>query len=142
MKKIILSLITFTLLFSSCKKHDYHKVSFGITFLNTPSYGSSNFIEVYATPSYTDKKPNIDNSNIPQTWRYDYMELEKGQLVNFLVRGQLSYHFEMRVYIDDNEVSYREVVVSNTTYYDDHVINSSGINDLANEDTGVIQFTY
>lgn len=136
---IMIVVIGFT--FTSCKKTDYHKITFEVTFLGTPNTGSSNFIEIYATPNYSDKKPSIDRFNIPQVWRYEYMGLEKGQKVQFSVRGQLSYHFEMKVYIDGVEKSYRRVIVSDNSYYDDHVEESYGLN-TATEDMGIIEFTY
>ena len=128
--------------FTSCKKKDYHKVAFEITFLNSPTTGASNFIEVYALPSYSDKKPSIDRFNIPQVWRYEYIGLKKGDKVHFMVRGQLSYYFEMKVYIDDVQKSYRRVIVSDNSYYDDHVEESSGLNDKSDKDMGIIEFTY
>jgi len=140
---IYLILVTLIgLSFTSCKKTEYHKVTFEIIFLQSPASGNSNMIEVYATPNYSDNKPYLNRLNVPQVWRYEYLGLEKGQVVRFLVSGQLSYYYEMRVYIDDVEVSYRKVKVSDNTYYDDHVEESSGLNDKEYEDTGLIEFTY
>lgn len=139
---ILLFSVVVSFSFTSCKKTEYHKVSFEVTFLGGPSNGASNFIDVYVSPYYEDKKPFIDRFKLPTIWRYDYLALEKKQKVCFSVRGQLSYHFEMRVYIDDTEVSYRRVIVSNNSYYSDHVEESYGLNDKADEDTGVIQFIY
>jgi hypothetical protein len=144
MRKLI-NIFIFVLIstfFISCKKQDYHKVSFEITFLGTPNTGSSNFIEVYALPNYSDKKPNIDRFNVPQVWKYEYIGLEKGDKVYFLVRGQLSYYFEMRVFIDGVQKSYRRVIVSDNSYYDDHVEESYGLNDKSDQDTGIIEFIY
>lgn len=137
---LLITIISFS--FTSCKKTDYHKVAFEITFLGTPGTGASNFIEVYALPNYSDRKPFVDRFNIPQVWRYEYIGLEKGQKVHFLVRGQLSYYFEMRVFIDGVQKSYRRVRVSDNSYYDDHVEESYGLNDKENHDTGIIEFTY
>jgi len=141
MKKIIYILIVTLITFTSCKKTAYHKITFEVTFLDTPGTGASNFIQIYATPSYSDKEPSIDRFNIPQVWRYDYVGIKKGQKVQFCVRGQLSYHFEMKVYIDDVEKSYRRVIVSDNSYYDDHVEESHGLN-TATDDMGIIEFTY
>ena len=99
-------------------------------------------IDVQLLPKYSDNPPFINRFNVPQVWRYEYVGLEKKQFVEFIVRAQLSYHFEMRVFIDDVQVSYRKVKVSDTNYYDDHVDESNGLNDKSNEDTGIIQFTY
>ena len=144
MKNFIYSalIVIFGLSFGSCKKKDYHKVTFEVTFLGSPSTGVSNMIDVQLLPKYSDNPPSIDRFNVPQVWRYDYIGLEKGQFVEFVVSAQLSYHFEMRVFIDGVQVSYRKVKVSDTSYYDDHVEDSNGLNDKSNEDTGVIQFTY
>jgi len=142
-KSIFILLITiFSFSFTSCKKTEYHKVVFEITFLGSPGMGSSSFIDVYILPNYSDKKPFIDRFNIPQVWRYEYLGLEKGQKVHFLVRGQLSYYFEMRVFIDGVEKSYRKVRVSDNSYYDDHVEESYGLNDKSTHDTGIIEFIY
>lgn len=142
MKKIIyIFLIVFSLI--SCKKkHEYHKVTYEITFLNSPNKNSSNFIDVSISPEYPEKDAYVDRFNIPQVWRYDYLYLEKGQLVQFLVRGQLSYYFEMRVYLDGVETSYRRVIVSDNSYYSDHVEESRGRNDKVDIDMGIIEFTY
>ena len=144
MKNIIYSIliVIFSFSFTSCKKNDYHKVTFEVIFLQTPASGSSNMIDVYATPSYEDSKPYINRLNLPQVWTYDCLSLQKGDKVHFLIKGQLSYYFEMRVKIDGNEVSYRKVKVSDTNYYEDHVEASSGLNDKEYEDTGLIEFTY
>ena len=144
MKTIIIFLIlTLTVFFTSCKKTEQqHKVTFEITFLNGPSTGNSSYIEVYTLPNYSDKKPYVDRFNLPQVWRYEYIGLKKGDLVHFLVRGQLSYFFEMKVFIDGVEKSYRKVKVSDNSYYDDHVEESRGLNDKSSHDTGIIEFTY
>lgn len=136
---LLISILGFS--FTSCKKTDYHKVMFEITFLQSPSTGNSNFIEVNCNPSYSGNGPTIDRFNIPQVWRYEYLGLEKGQKVSFGVRGQLSYYYEMRVYIDGNEVSYLKVKVSDSNCYDDHIEASSGLN-TSTYDTGLIEFVY
>jgi hypothetical protein len=144
MKKItnIILLSILISVFTSCKKAEYHKIMYEVTFLGKPGVGSSSMIDIYALPNYTDKKPTIDNAKIPQVWRYEYLNLQKGQKIYFAVRGQLSYHFEMRVYIDGVQKSYRRVIVSPYNYYDDHVEESYGLNDSSDEDMGLIEFTY
>lgn len=144
MKNILYSLLILIVGFSftSCKKKDMHKVTFEIVFLQSPSTGSSNLIEITAKPSYSDVKPAVDRLNIPQKWTYDYIGLEKGDKVTFGVRAQLSYYYEMRVYIDGNQVSYMKVKVSDYNYYEDHVEDHSGLNDNTQYDTGLITFTY
>ena len=113
-----------------------------ITFLGSPGTGSSNFIDVAAKPSYQDNKPYIDRFNVPQIWRYEYVGLEKGQKVQFLVYAQLSYHFEMRVFIDGVEKSYRRVKVSDNTYYACEIEESYGLNDESTSNRAVIEFIY
>ena len=143
MKNIIYIILLFLgiFYFTSCKKKDLlHKVSFEIKFLAAPSTGSSNSIEYSTFPS-DGKQPKLDIMNLPQVWRYDYMGLKKGDVIKFGVRGQLSYCYEMRVFIDDSEVSYMRVRVSDDTYYADHVEERSGRNEV-NEDTGYIEFKY
>lgn len=144
MKNFIYSLliVIFGVSFTSCKKDNMHKVTFEIVFLQSPSTGSSNLIEITAKPSYSDVKPAVDRLNIPQKWTYDYIGLKKGDKVTFGVRAQLSYYYEMRVYIDGNQVSYMKVKVSDYNYYEDHVEDHSGLNDNTQYDTGLITFTY
>lgn len=144
MKNLIIFLSLTLFIFSSCKKekHEYHKVTFETTFLGKPGKGSSNFIEIDCLPNYIEKKPTIDRFKIPQVWRYEYWALEKGQTVRFQVSGQLSYHFEMRVYIDGVQVSYAKVRVSDYSYYASSIEESSGLNDKLSEDMGLIQFVY
>jgi hypothetical protein len=127
---------------TSCKKEPLrHKITYEVTFLNKPSAGFSNFIDISALPS-DGQKPGVDRMNLPKIWRYEYYGLTSGEKVVFSVNGQLSYYFEMRLLIDDNEVSYIKAAVSDNTYYADHVIERRGINDYANEDKAIIGFTY
>lgn len=141
MKKFIILTLVVLVTFTSCKKVEYHKVMFEVTFLNTPGMGSSNIIDIYALPNYSDKKPSIDKAKIPQIWRYEYLNLKRGDKIFFSVRAQLSYHFEMRVFIDGVQKSYSRVIVSPYTYYDDHVEESYGLNE-STDDMGLIEFTY
>ena len=144
MKKLIyiLFVIIFSFSFSSCKKTEYHKVMFEITFLGSPNTGSSNFIDIGVVPNYPNTKPFVDRFNVPQVWRYEYLGLEKGQKVYFSVYAQLSYYFEMRVYIDGVEKSYRRVKVSDNTYYACQIEESYGLNDKSTSNRAVIEFTY
>jgi hypothetical protein len=48
----------------------------------------------------------------------------------------------MRVFIDGVQKSYRRVIVSDNSYYDDHVEESYGLNDKESHDTGIIEFIY
>jgi len=142
MKKILYIFLIVVFSFFSCKKekHEYHKITFEVTFLNNPSNGSSNFIDITCSPRYVEKIPTIDRFNIPKIWRYEYLYLEKGQKVYFYVAGQLSYYFELRVYIDGVETSYARIKVDDYTYYASWVEESRGLNDKPNE--SVIEFIY
>lgn len=142
MKKILYIFLIVLLGFTSCKKekHEYHKITFEITFLDEPKKGSSNFIDITCSPRYVEKPPTIDRFNIPKIWRYDYLDLEKGQKVYFYVAGQLSYHFEMKIYLDGVETSYSKIKVDDYSYYVSWVEESRGRNDKPNE--SVIEFTY
>lgn len=139
--KIILILVI-TSSFFSCKKEELkHKVTFEVKFLDTPNKGSSNFIEIYTKPTDVNQT-SVDRFNVPKVWRYEYIGLVKGDKVELSVNGQLSYYFEMRVFIDDKEVSYMKVKVSDTVYYGCTVLERSGLNDLSNENVGYISFKY
>lgn len=152
MKQFTYLLIFFVVTFSSCKKEDqtiYHQLVYEITFLDAPQTGSSNFIDATIKPvHYKDIKftngagsPPINRFNLPKIWRYEFDSLKAGQQIMFAVNAQLSYHFQMKVYIDGVEKSYREVIVSDYNYYDDHVLETRGLNDVT-DDVAVIKFTY
>jgi len=141
--KIIIGLVLVGFFFVSCKKTDYHKVTFEVTFLESPSTGASNFIDILVTPKGENVTP-INRFDIPKVWRYEHVGLEKGDLVQMVVSPQLSYHFEMRVYIDDKQVSYRRIKTSDFTYYSVHVEESYGRNEgyLATQESSSITFKY
>lgn len=142
MKKILFLLFVLFGFLSCNKKENYHKISYEIKMLQIPSNGSSNFIDVVAKPCEGDKVPGIDRGNVPKIWKYDYFGLKSGDKVMFSVEGQLSYRYEMRIYIDDVEVSYLKVKTSDYSYYTCFVEERNGINDWKNSDLGFIEFTY
>lgn len=137
----ILLLTVFVTVFTSCKKNvDYHKISYEIEFLNgSITSGHSNFINVSTIPC--DESMKIDRMNIPKSIRSDYYGLKKGDKVHFAVDAQTSYWFIMRVYLDDVEVSEREVKIGISSYYVPDYYNQTGRNDYQG-DHSIIEFTY
>ena len=91
-------------------------------------------------PSYTGEynssssNPSI-NYEIAKTghWDYEYLELKEDDKVSFSLWTADGYYFEMRVFIDDTQVSYKKM-------YGTQVIEQSGWND-GTTDT-YIEFTY
>ena len=142
MKKILI-LIFILFGFLSCKKFEKpHKITYEIKMLQIPITGSSNFIEVMAEPCDEGGVPGIDRFNVPKIWKYDYFGLKSGDKVMFSVDAQLSYRFEMRIYIDDIEVSYLKVKTSDNSYYTYFVEERNGLNDWKNSNLGFIEFVY
>lgn len=141
MKKFIIYILILT--FFACKKEPQlpqHKVGFVLKFIQGPGAGSSNFIQVWMKPNNGDA-PHIDRFNIPRSVKYEYSPVLQGEKVTFQVQGQLSYWYEMFVYIDDVEVSYMRARVSDYNYYADHVEERRGLNDYANIDHSIIEFS-
>lgn len=140
----ILFLITlFT--FTSCEKEPtYHKVRFELTFLEEPSNGNSNMIDVNCVPHYSDEDPTIVASNIQPgyVWSYEYWEVVDGDKITFIVNPQLSYRFEMRVYVDGELISYRKIVTSDNNYYETIVEDEWGLNNEADVEYSIISFYY
>jgi len=143
MKKLFYLIIFFLLVISfSCKKEPKkHKLTYEVNFFQTPSVGHSNFIDITSMP-LDGAKPPIDRFNIPKTWRYECYNLIQGDKIVFAVNGQLSYFFEMHLYIDDKEVSYLKAKVSDGSYYALKVLEVRGLNDYANEGVSMIGFVY
>lgn len=155
MTKYILILITLvTLTLTSCrKKVSYHKIKYQVTFLEIPDWFNSNHIEVYAKPSYIGDyngdvneygNPIAPYINYNQTkdglWEYEYWQLQDGDKVTFYLLAQLDYHYEIRIFIDDVEVSYMRVMISGTDYYDIIELEQNGLDDKLGD--GFIEFTY
>jgi len=143
---LVLSFLTvFTV---SCKKEPkYHKIKYQITFLELPSFGSSNYLEVQATPAYQNEY-NYDTDapyiTYDQTkdglWEYEYWELQDGDEVYFFLWAQLDYHFELRIFIDDVEVSYKRIKISDSNYFSALEIEDEGWDDSPGDQS--IDFTY
>ena len=135
--KILLISLT-VLIFTSCSKEPKnHKIRYDITFSQTPDFGFTNFIELGATPSYSEHhttKPAI-SYEIAKTghWDYEYLELKEDDKVSFSLWTADGYYFEMRIYIDDTQVSYKKM-------YGTRIIEQSGWG-TGTTDT-YIEFTY
>ncbi len=133
------------LTFSSCQKEPtYHKVKFELVFSEEPSNGNSNFIEVSCSPKYTDEPPVIARSIIEPgyVWTYEFWEVKDGDQIMFVVSPQLSYRFEMRVYIDDVLISTRKIVTSDTQYYATITESQTGLNNSEDKNYPIIDFIY
>lgn len=143
-KYFVLSVFSI-LFFTSCEKEpNLHKVRFELTFLEEPSNGNSNMIDVNCVPHYSDEDPTIVASNIQPgyVWSYEYWELVDGDKITFIVNPQLSYRFEMRVYVDDELISYRKIVTSDFNYYETIVEEEFGLNNEASTEYSIISFYY
>ena len=148
MKKL-LKYISFVLIgvisLTSCSKEPTkHNLKFEIRFTEEPNNGNSNAIDVSCSPNYSDDKPVIAKSIIKPgyVWTYQYNELVDGDEVLFVVNSQLSYRFEMKVYIDGTVVSTRNIVTSDNTYYATVTESQTGINNSQNENYPIIDFYY
>ena len=143
-KILFLSLIVF--MFTSCKKEPkMHKIKYEITFIQTPDYGYTNWMELGVTPAYygdynyDPQNPSI-NYDIAKTghWDYEYWELKDGDKVSFTLWTAPGYYYEMRIYIDGTEVSYKKLYSDGSGTTD--IEAESGWND-STTDT-YIEFTY
>ena len=148
MKKILYLLLTLLIITSCTKKEDveYHKIKYEVIFSEIPRVGESNNIDLIAQPSYSNT--NEDRTLAPWLsftdakvgyWSYEYWELKESDEIYFDIYAQLHYCFEMRIYIDDNEVSYKKVKISDYDYYDYFIIEEFG---LGNTDGPTISFVY
>jgi hypothetical protein len=72
-------------------------------------------------------------------WDYEYWDLQDGDEIMFYMWAQLGYLYEMRLYIDDVEVSYKKIKISDSDYFAYTVLDESGI-DIDGDDN--IQFIY
>ena len=152
MKKTLLVLLIS--IFISCKKEKtLHKIKYQITFLEIPDWFNSNYIEVKASPVYQGEYNNSVNENgVPigpyinynQTkdglWEYEYWELKDGDEVYFDLWAQLYYHYEVRIYIDNIEVSYKRVKISDSNYFEVLDLETKGMDNTPNNAN--IEFTF
>ena len=145
----IILVLTLVITFTGCKKHktNFHKLKYEIEFYNSPPFGASNSLDVLCNPQYSDDEnpPASINKNYVSPgykWDYEYWQLIDGKEIKFIVNPQLHYHFTMRVYIDGELVSEREIQTSTMTYYSTNTIYMSGLNDDSGINYSVIRFTY
>jgi hypothetical protein len=136
---ILITLISFPTI--SCKKQpNLHKIKYELDFHQVPNYGYTNFLELGATPcyqgeyNYSQEWPAIDYDIAKSGhWDYEYWELKDGDLVTFSLWAANDYYYDMRIYIDGEEVSYKKM-------YGTQVIEQSGIDDATSDIQ--ITFTY
>jgi hypothetical protein len=121
--------MTIICLFFSCKKKTYHKIRFELKILQQSKYGSATPISLSILPRYENEPPTL-NSRLPETWKYEYLGLKDGDKIYFSVDIPLSTFYEKWVYIDNKEVAYKRIKVSDSNYYQNTVIESRGLNDL------------
>lgn len=127
----------------SCKKDVVlHKITFEVNFLKKPFYVYSNGFEIRVNPSDEQVPPALDMSTNPRKWQYEFNGLREGDKVSFEAKGQLYYHYEMRVYIDEQEVSYLRALSSESNYYQGTVEERRGIQQQKSESEPVIEFIY
>ncbi len=140
--------ILFSLTLTSCKKKvNDHKIKFEVEFIEDCQQGYSDMIDVICKPSYNEVPSDIPhiNKDYIETgfiWKYEYWQLHNGDKVIFNVMPQQGYHFIMRVYIDGNLISYREITTGYGGYYGTTTVDIWGVNNKSNSDSGVIEFTY
>ena len=131
----LLSLIILTCVFCACKKKTYHKIRFEFKILQQSKYGSATPIYLSILPKYESELPTL-NATLPETWFYEYLGLKDGDKIYFSVDIPLSTYYEKWVYIDDKEVAYKKIKVSDSNYYSNKIIESRGLGDL--EGWGVV----
>ena len=78
----------------------------------------------------------------PKQSNLEKMQSTEGSIHKSILDAQQSYRFEMKIYIDDVEVSYLKVKTSDNSYYLYFVEERNGINDWKNSDLGFIEFVY
>ncbi len=146
-------LIILTISLISCKKDNLHKIKYQIKFLELPDWYNSNYLEVTASPCYIgeynysrDKNgtiilPNIDYEQTKDgLWEYEYWELKDNSRVLFMLLAKIDYHYELRVFIDGKQVSYKRVKTSDQQYF--HAIETEGYGLDNNPKSDFIEFTY
>jgi hypothetical protein len=129
-----LSILILICLFYSCKKKTFHQIRFELRIIQQSKYESATPINLSIMPRYENDPPKL-NSRLPETWEYEYLGLKDGDKINFSVDIPLSTYYEKWVYIDDQEVAYKKIKVSDSNYYQNTVIESRGFEGI--EDWGV-----
>ena len=155
MKKVLYTLLFLLTFLASCKKEDVdklHVIEYEIHFLEAPDWYQSNFVDVMAIPAsaggyYSNEPDNNGNykptityqQTLNEYWRYEY-RVKNGDEVIFRFDGQLSYHYEIRVFVDGVEMSHKEIKVSDDSYYVYTVLDESGLDNTPGDNT--IDFIY
>ena len=132
--------IFFLLINISCKKNTtYHKLKFEIIFNEVPDPGFSNWYTVTGEPHYPDEELGISTEIAVNNryWKYEYWELKDNDEVLFSASGAFGNLYEMRVFIEEEQVSYKKI-------YGYTVIEESGIHDTScfGCDGPTIKFTF
>lgn len=152
-KKILfyIFLLLMFVLFTSCNKEvDLDEVRYEIEFLQIPSVGSSNNAQILkCSPNYSESEndysqiPKISKSQIQHgyVWSYEYWRLKDGQDVEFRFWCQNEYHFIMRVYINGELFSEKEMVGLDESGGNYVLVNQWGYNNGVDE-VPEITFTY
>tara|TARA_R110002012_G_scaffold172430_2_gene337329 strand:- start:53 stop:514 length:462 start_codon:yes stop_codon:yes gene_type:complete len=122
--KLLLLLLTITTTFSCSKESKNHKVKFQLRFIEVPKWYSTSYLGVTASPHYENEyngdgiAPYITREQtLDGIWEYEYWELKDGDEVFFELLAQKKYHYEMRVFIDDTEVSYKRFKMSDDDFF-------------------------
>lgn len=140
-------LITSFLLFISCKKDHktLHKVRFELEFLAIPVVGSSNGVEILPAfkPHYEDESVKIYKQYITSgyTWRYEYWSLVDGDEIVFPFWCQNEYHFIMKIFIDNELISFKEMVGLDESGGNYTLVTQWGLNN-SQENEPEIKFTF
>jgi hypothetical protein len=145
-KKIfyIVTILLTLFITNSCEKPTLHRIKYEIEFFEIPDAGLSNGVEILkCEPTYKEDVVRIYKNYISPgyIWKYEYWELKSGQEVKFRFWSQGSYHFTMKIYINEQLVSYKELVGSGTTGVSYYLVSEGGINDVSNSLPEII-FTF
>ena len=146
----ILLVLSYMLLTSCNKEVNFDEIRYEIEFLQIPSVGSSNGVEILkCSPNYSEDED--DYSQIPKinklhiqpgyVWSYEYWRLKDGQEIQFKFWCQNDYRFIMRVYINNELFSEKEMIgmdESGGVYY---LISQWGYNN-GNDNVPEIIFTH
>jgi hypothetical protein len=139
-------LLTVSGIFSACRKAPKdHTITFKYHLLDFSKYGNVQNISVGVRPYYSEREntPTIKSSYV-NTWEYNYIGLNDGNNVFYEIQIPLSIYYEMSIFIDGKEVSYRRIKTSDSNYYSGYIAESRGIDTLTGFHylPGAISFTF
>ena len=150
---IIIIIIIICFILTSCKKENLHKIKFQIKFLEIPDWYHSNYLEVTASPCYVglynyirDENgtlilPNIDYDQTKVgLWEYENWELKNDSRVFFMLLAKIDYHYELRIFIDGKQVSYKRVKTSDQQYFTAVEVEGYGLDN--DQESSYIEFIY